>query len=222
MRPKGDGHHVFKRCPPCCEGCVDTLGDEREYLLKAQRFLDEGQFEAAREAIERGYERDPTDRSIQEMYQQVFFAHGVRQARRARDLRRDSLKNRARKAREPMEDPPEVAQAFRSALESFDRVLQVNPVNAKAVMMKGATLYRMNRRGQREDVRALYTRALEAIPESQELQYALGVIERRCQNCDDTGQCLHCHGTGQVSAVIFRSTCPQCRGSGICTRCSIL
>ncbi len=197
--------------------------DVRGYLLKAQRHLEAGQFEAAREAIERGYERDPADRSIREMFQQVLFAYGIRQARRGRDLRRDSLRGLGRRPKDwAPSDTPEVQEAFQRALDCFERVLQVNPGHAKAVMMKGATLYRMDRHGRRAEVRLIYQRALESAPDSQELRYALDMIDRRCGSCRDTGQCLNCGGTGQVSAIVFRSTCPQCRGSGVCPKCAIL
>lgn len=156
------------------------------------------------------------------MYQQILFAGGVRLARRGRDLRRDSLRARGHRGKDPGIDPPQVEQAFQGALESFDRVLQVNSEHVKAIMMKGATLYRMDRRHRRDEVRQLYRGALERHPDSQELQYALATVERHCEACSDIGQCLRCHGTGLVSAVLFKSTCPECRGSGVCRKCAIL
>lgn len=198
---------------------MDTPGGVQDSLIKTQRLLDEGQFEAAREAIERGYEGDPTDRRIQEMFQQVLFAYGVRQARKGRDLRRDAKRGSGRR-----EQPEDLGsqEAFRSALDSFDRVLLVNPGHVKAVVMKGATLYRMDRKENKGTVKGMYEKALESFPDSQELRYALDLVSRGCENCGDSGNCPTCKGSGQVSAVLFRSTCPACRGAGVCRKCAIL
>lgn len=193
-----------------------------EFLLMAQRFLDEGRFDKAREAIDRGYERDPTDARLSELFQQIYLAQGIREARRARDMRRDYLRVLRKGERSRASDPPEVTAAFQAALESFDRVLQVNPGNLKAVLLKAATLFRQDRRGSRGRVEMLLQRALEIHPENHELAHARWLVTHPCEHCSDTGLCPACGGTGQVAALVVRSTCPQCRGSGVCHRCGIV
>ncbi len=203
-----------------CELMAEPSGGE--FLHMAQRFLDEGRFEKAREAIERGYERDPTDTKVSELFQQIYLAQGIRDARRARDLRRDHLRVLRKGERARAQDPRDVSGAFLVALESFDRVLQANPENLKGVLLKAATLFRQDRLGNRDRVGALLERALEIHPENHELSHARWLVTHACENCSDTGFCQACGGTGQVSALLVKSVCPQCRGSGVCNRCGII
>ncbi len=193
-----------------------------EFLHRAQRFLDEGRFEKAREAIDQGYERDPTDVKVSELFQQIYLAQGIREARLARDLRRDYLRVLRKGERAGAQDPRDVSDAFQTSLGSFDRVLQVNPENLKAVLLKAAALFRQDRRGNRGSVEALLGRALEIHPDNHELSHARWLVTHACENCSDTGFCQACGGSGQISALLVKSGCPQCRGSGVCNRCGII
>jgi tetratricopeptide (TPR) repeat protein len=203
-------------------GAEATQDEAKESIIRAQRHLDLGEFDRAREWVERGYEADPTDPKVKQLYEHVLLADAIRQARKARDLRRDALREGGRRGPGPDAAHHGVDRAFRRALEAFDKVLALNPTNVKAIVMKGATLHRMDRHGSRDTVVELYNSALAANPDSEELKYAIRMVDLRCGQCSNSGFCRTCGGRGQVSAVLFKSTCPSCRGSGVCTKCGII
>lgn len=196
-------------------------GDVTAFLVRAQRSLEEGRFEEAKEAIERGYALGPDNEKVRDFYQQILLADGVRLTRKARDMRRDEIRSLNKRQRSSYRDSPQVKRAFHEALESLDKVLTVDPKNAKALMLKAGVLDRMDRRGRREDVMELFKKALEIHPENEELIYARERITRPCRHCGDTGLCPDCGGSGEVSAFRVRSSCPSCKGSGICIRCGL-
>jgi tetratricopeptide (TPR) repeat protein len=196
-------------------------GDVSAYLVRAQRSLEAGKFEEAKEAIEKGYALEPDDGRVREFYQQILLADGVRLTRRARDMRRDEIRSLGKRERASYRDSERVMRAFEEALESMDKVLAINPDNAKALMLKAGILDRMDRKGRRQEVLQLFERALEIHPGNEELLYARERIVRPCAQCGDTGLCPDCKGSGEVSALAIKSSCPTCRGSGVCNRCGI-
>jgi tetratricopeptide (TPR) repeat protein len=196
-------------------------GDAAAYVVRAQRSLEAGRFEDAREAIETGYALEPDDERVRDFYQQILMADGVRLTRQARDMRRDEIRALSKRDRGSYADSAQVRRAFEEALKSMDKVLAVNPDNAKALMLKAGILDRMDRNGRRQEVMALFDRALKVHPGNEELLYARERIVRACGTCGDTGLCPDCKGAGEVSALRIRSRCPSCKGSGICTRCGI-
>lgn len=196
-------------------------GDVSADLIRVQRSLEAGDFEDAKEAIEAVYALRPEDDRVKEFYQQILLADGVRLARRARDLRRDEIRSLKKRERVSYRDSPEVKRAFEVALESLDKVLRVNPKNAKALMIKAGVLDRMDRKGHREQVLALFEEALRLHPENEELIYARERVVRACPHCGDTGLCTDCQGAGRVSALAIESSCPSCHGSGVCNRCGL-
>ncbi len=195
--------------------------DVSTYLLRAQRSLEEGRFQLAKEAIERGYAAAPEDEKVRDFYQQILLADGVRKSRKARDTRRDEIRALAKRERGSYRDSAAVKAAFEKAIGSFDKVLSAGPKNAKAMMLKAGVLDRMNRHGKRDEVLQLFKTALEIHPGNEELIYARERIIRPCRHCGDTAMCPECVGAGEVSALFVRSTCPVCKGSGICGRCGL-
>ncbi len=197
-------------------------GDAKGFLVKAQRSLEEGRFEDAKAAIEEGYSVNPDDSKVRDFYQQILMADGVRQSRRARDMRRDEIRSLGKGARGSYEDSTQVREAFEAAVGSLDKVLSVDPSNAKALMLKAGILDRLDRRGRRDEVIQLFRRALEGHPGNEELLYARDKITTPCSNCGDSGLCPDCRGAGEVSALFVRSSCPSCKGTGVCSRCGLL
>lgn len=198
-----------------------AANDVQADLVRAQRSLEEGRFEDAKEAIREGYARAPEDEKVRDLYQQILLADGVRLSRRARDLRRDEIRALPKKERPAHRDTPEVVEAFREALASLDAALEANAENAKALMLKAGVLDRMDRRGAQAEVEALFARALELHPGNEELVYARDRILLPCPRCAHTGVCPGCQGAGEVSALFVRSSCPECHGTGICGRCGL-
>ncbi len=190
-------------------------------LVRAQRSLEEGRFEDAKEAIREGYARAPEDEKVRDFYQQILLADGVRLSRRARDLRRDEIRALPRKQRGAYRDSPEVSAAFQVALASLDDALEADARNAKALMLKAGVLDRMDREGMQSEVEALFERALEVHPGNEELIYARDRILLACPRCAHTGICPACQGAGEVSALFVRSPCPECKGTGICGHCGL-
>ncbi|MCJ2519325.1 MAG: hypothetical protein LN412_00020 [Candidatus Thermoplasmatota archaeon] len=196
-------------------------GDVTSFLVNAQRSLEDGRFEEAKKAIERGYALSPDHERVRDFYQQILLADGVKLSRKARDMRRDEVRAMVKRERPSYQDSPEVRTAFHLAVTSLDKVLAVDPTNAKALMLKAGVLDRMDRKGMREDVMRLFEKALEIHPGNDELLYARERIVRSCAQCGDSGVCPDCQGAGEVSALLFRSRCPSCNGAGICKRCGL-
>lgn len=196
-------------------------GGAKGLLIEAQRSLEEGRFEDAKRAIEDALSSHPGDERVLELYQQILLADGVRLTRQARDLRRDEIRALAKRDRASYADGPEVEAAFEHAIKSFDKVLAANPKNSKAMMLKGGALDRMDREGRRPELLALFERALEIHPDNEELLYARSRIVGPCSHCGDSGFCGGCHGSGEVTALFLRSSCPSCKGSGVCTHCGL-
>ncbi len=197
------------------------MGKTKGLLIEAQRALEEGRFEDAKRAIEDAFDSHPTDERVLELYQQILLADGVRLTRQARDLRRDEIRSLAKRARPSYADSPTVEAAFERAIESFDKVLAANPRNSKAMMLKGGALDRMDRKGRRPELLALFEKALEVHPDNEELLYARARIVGPCGHCGDTGFCSECQGSGEVAALFLRGGCPTCKGSGVCTHCGL-
>lgn len=190
-------------------------------LTLAQRSLEAQRFEEARAAIEEGQARFPGDDKIRDLYRQIHLADGVRQHRRAQDLRRDEMQAWGKKERPAYRNSRGVTEGFREAIASLDRVLALEPDHPKAIMLKAGVLDRMDREGTREEVRALLTHALSLHPDNAELLYARDRLAAPCPHCLDTGFCPDCQGSGDVSALLVKRPCPTCRGRGACLRCGL-
>lgn len=195
--------------------------DATPFLVRAQRSLEAQEFEEAKGAIREALDRNPEDARVRELYVQIHIADGVRRSRRARDRRRDAVRALDRKQRARYTDTPEVRQAFREAVASMDRVLEVAPDNAKALMLKAGVLDRMDRASSREEVASLFDRALDLEPGNEEIAYARHRVLSPCPHCEDTGVCPDCRGAGEVQAFLLRSDCPTCNATGICLRCGL-
>lgn len=198
-----------------------TAEEATEHLVRAQRFLEAQAFEEAREAVRAGFQAAPEDPQVRDVYKQIHMADGIRRNRRARDLRRDEIRSTRKGDRAGYVDTPRVRQAFEAAVASLDRVLEVDPENAKVLMLKAGVLDRMDRRGNRERVVALFERALALAPGNEEIGYARDRVLVPCRSCRDTGFCPDCRGAGEVAALLLRSVCPTCSGQGICFRCGL-
>lgn len=191
------------------------------FLVRAQRSLEAQEFEAARAAIQEGFDREPDDPTVRDLYFQIHLADGIRRNRRARDLRRDEIQALPKGERAAYDDSPRVRAAFREAVASLDRVLEAEPEHAKAMMLKAGVLDRMDRRGHRLEVQALFEEALRIRPGNEEIRYARDRILAPCDFCHDSGVCPDCQGAGEVSALFLKSGCPTCGGKGICHRCGL-
>ncbi|MEE8232606.1 MAG: hypothetical protein V3R46_04720, partial [Thermoplasmata archaeon] len=146
--------------------------DPMSILTQAQRSLEAQEFEAAKAAIQEGQARFPDNDKVRDLYQQIHLADGVRRHRVAQDLRRDEIRALGKKDRSAYRNTPQVTEEFQASVASLDRVLAVEPTQAKAMMLKAGVLDRMDRQGTRGEVRQLLEQALSLHPGNAELGFA--------------------------------------------------
>ena len=194
----------------------------QEAYERARKAVDEGRFEDALGAAEEAHRVDPGDGPIRELYVGLRLARGVKLAAAARDLRRQDIVERDISVGEDFEDSERVRDAYTKALEAFDGVLAVEPDNEKALMMKAAALHRFDRAGRREEALGLLRRIAEAHPENRQVRLVIRKVQRKCEECSDSGFCPHCGGRGTRSRLGFKSRCNRCWGQGICLKCGVL
>jgi predicted Zn-dependent protease len=194
---------------------VDELFDD------AQQALDGGNVARARTLLEEAYRRAPEHDGVRGLRIHLLTAEGVRLAERAREMRRRFLAGLPRDATS-FDDPPEVRDAWREALDRFDEVLRMRPLDVKGVMMKASTLFRMDRDVYRKEAVALLRRGLEAHPEAKQIAIGLRKIEEPCPQCGDVGFCSKCDGRGFRRTLGVERRCGACWGKGVCMRCGIV
>src|SRR2546426_8230189 len=182
-----------------------ALGAGREAYERARKAVDAGRLEDAIAASEEAHRLEPEDGPIRELYVGLNLARGVRLSAAARDLRRQEIVARDIPVGEEFQDSESVTSAFQRALDAFDAVLGVDPENERAVMMKASTLHRFDRAGGGEEALGLLRRISEAPPENRQVRLVIRKVERRCEECSDSGFCPHCGGRG---------TGPSCGSKG--------
>jgi tetratricopeptide (TPR) repeat protein len=197
-------------------------GAGREAYERARKAVDAGQFENAIAASDEAHRLEPEDGPIRELYVGLHLARGVRLSAAARDLRRQAIVERDIPVGDEFQDIEPVKAAFQRALDAFDAVLAVDPENEKALMMKASTLHRFDRAGRREEALGLLRRISEAHPENRQVRLLVRKVERRCEECTDSGFCPHCGGRGTRTVLRFKRKCERCWGQGICLKCGIL
>ena len=199
-----------------------ALGAGREAYERARKAVDAGRFEDAIAASEEAHRLEPEDGPIRELYVGLNLARGVRLSAAARDLRRQEIVARDIPVGEEFQDSESVTSAFQRALDAFDAVLGVDPENEKALMMKASTLHRFDRAGRREEALGLLRRISEAHPENRQVRLVIRKVERRCEECSDSGFCPHCGGRGTRTVLRIKGKCERCWGQGICLKCGVL
>jgi tetratricopeptide (TPR) repeat protein len=197
-------------------------GAGREAYERARKAVDAGRFDEALAAAEEAYRLEAGDGPIRELYVGLHLARGVKLAAAARDLRRQEVVARDIRAEVEFEDSDRVKAVFQGALAAFDTVLAADPDNEKALMMKASTLHRFDRAARREEALGLLRRVGEAHPENRQLRLLVKKVERKCDECSDTGFCPHCVGRGSRTLLGFKRKCERCWGQGICLRCGVL
>jgi len=197
-------------------------GAGREAYERARKAVDAGRFEDAIAASEEAHHLEPEDGPIRELYVGLHLARGVRLSAAARDLRRQEIVARDIPVGEEFQDSEPVRAAFQRALDAFDAVLAVEPENEKALMMKASTLHRFDRAGRREEALGLLRRISEAHPENRQVRLVIRKVERRCEECSDSGFCPHCGGRGTRTVLRIKGKCERCWGQGICLKCGVL
>ncbi len=200
-------------------GSVTTGKDAYEMARKA---IDAGRFDDALAAAEEAHRLDPVDGPIRELYVALELARGVKLAALARDLRRQDIAERRIPPEQEFQDSARVKDAFSRALDAFGAVLAVDPGNEKALMMKASALHRFDRAARREEALGLLLRIQEAHPENKQVRTVIRRVEKRCEECSDTGFCPHCAGRGTRTTLGFARKCDRCWGQGICLRCGVL
>jgi len=199
-----------------------TMGAGREAYEKARKAVDAGRFDDALNAAEEAFRLEPEDGPIRELHVGLNLARGVKLAAAARDLRRQEVVARDIGVDVEFEDSDRVKAAFQDALNAFDAVLSADPENEKAMMMKASTLHRFNRATRREEALGLLRRIQEAHPENRQLRLVIKKVEKKCDECSDSGFCPHCGGRGTRTLLGFKRRCDKCWGQGICLRCGVL
>ncbi len=197
-------------------------GAGREAYERARKAVDAGHFEDAIAASDEAHRLEPEDEPIRELYVGLHLARGVRLSAAARDLRRQAIVERDIPVGDEFLDSEPVKAAFQRALDAFDAVLAVDPENEKALMMKASTLHRFDRAGRREEALGLLRRIFEAHPENRQVRLLVRKVERRCEECTDSGFCPHCGGRGTRTVFRFKRKCERCWGQGICLKCGVL
>ena len=189
-------------------------GAGREAYERARRGVDAGRFEDAIAASEEAHRLEPEDGPIRELYVGLHLARGVRLSAAARDLRRQEIVARDIPVGEEFQDSERVTTAFQRALDAFDAVLGVEPENEKALMMKASTLHRFDRARPQEEALGLLRRISEAHPENRQVRLVIRKVERRCEECSDSGFCPHCGGRGtRTPALRPRPVALNCRAT---------
>ena len=197
-------------------------GAGREAYERARKAVDAGRFEDAIGASEEAHRLEPDDGPIQELYVGLHLARGVRLSTGARDLRRQDIVARDIPVGEEFQDSDPVKAAFLRALDALDAVLAVDPGNEKALMIKASVLHRFDRAGRREEALALLRRIAEAHPENRQVRLMIRKVERKCEECSDSGFCPHCRGRGTRTVLRIKAKCDRCWGQGICLKCGVL
>src|SRR3989442_12488848 len=199
-----------------------TPGAGREAYERARKAVDAGQFEGALARADEAFRLEPEDGPIRELYVGLHLARGVKLAAAARDLRRQEVVARDIGVGKEFEDSERVRGAFQEALGAFDAVLSADPTNEKGLMMKASTLHRFDRASRREEALELLRELKEAHPENRQLRLVIKKVEKKCDECSDTGFCPHCGGRGTRTLLGFKRRCDKCWGQGICLRCGVL
>ncbi len=197
-------------------------GTGREAYERARKAVDTGRFEDAIAASEEAHRLEPEDGPIRELYVGLHLARGVRLSAAARDLRRQAIVERNIPVGEEFQDTDTVKAAFQRALDAFDAVLAVEPDNEKALTMKASTLHRFDRAGRREEALGLLRKISDAHPENRQVRLVIKKVERRCEECSDSGFCPHCAGRGTRTVLRIKGKCERCWGQGICLKCGLL
>ena len=199
-----------------------TVGAGREAYERARKAVDAGRFDEALSAAGEAFRLESEDGPIRELHVGLNLARGVKLAAAARDLRRQEVVARDIGVEVEFEDSDRVKGAFQDALNAFDAVLSADPENEKAMMMKASTLHRFNRATRREEALGLLRRIQEAHPENRQLRLVIKKVEKKCDECSDSGFCPHCGGRGTRTLLGFKRRCDKCWGQGICLRCGVL
>ena len=199
-----------------------TTGAGREAYERARKAVDAGHFDAALAATEEAFRLEPEDVPIRELHVGLNLARGVKLAAAARDLRRQEVVARDIGVGVEFEDSDRVKAAFGEALDAFEAVLAADPGNEKAMMMKASTLHRFDRATRREEALGLLRLIQEAHPENRQLRLVIKKVEKKCDECSDSGFCPHCGGRGTRTLLGFKRKCDKCWGQGICLRCGVL
>ena len=199
-----------------------AVGAGREAYERARKAVDAGRFEDAIAAAGEAHRLEPEDAPIRELFVGLNLARGVRYSAAARDLRRRAIVERDIPVGEEFQDTDEVKAAFQRALDAFDAVLSAEPDNEKALTMKASTLHRFDRAGRREEALGLLKRIADAHPENRQVRLVIRKVERRCEECSDTGFCPHCQGRGTRTVLWVKGKCELCWGQGICLKCGLL
>jgi len=199
-----------------------AVADVQVLYERSRQAVDAGRFEEAKAAIDEAFAADPGDVPTRELYAGLHLAAAVRAGARARELRRKSIADRGIGYEQEFADTEETRRAFEGALSELDRVLEVDPGNEKALMLKAAALHRFDRAGRRVEATEAVRRILANNPKNQQATLALRKIERVCDRCSDTGFCPHCGGRGSRTFLGVERKCKECWGQGICLRCGLL
>jgi tetratricopeptide (TPR) repeat protein len=194
----------------------------KEAYERSRKAVDAGRFEEAIASAGEAHRLDPEDGPIRELYVGLHLARGVKLSATARDLRRQAIVERDISVGEEFQDSEPVKAAFQRALDAFDAVLAVEPDNDKALMMKASTLHRFDRAGRREEALGLLRRISDAHPENRQVKLVIRKVERKCEECSDSGFCPHCGGRGTRTRFRIKSKCERCWGQGICLKCGVL
>ena len=189
---------------------------------RARDAVDAGRFADAVSAVDGAFAADPTDTAVRELYAGLHLAEAVKAAARARELRRKSIVDRKIGYDEDFADSDETKRAFQEAIAAFDRVLDADPTNEKALMLKAAALHRFDRTARRAEAVTAVRRILAAHPENRQAKAALRKIEKACADCSDSGFCPACGGRGYRPLLGVERRCNRCWGQGICHRCGVL
>ena len=199
-----------------------TSGAGRDAYERARKAVDVGRFDEALAAAEEAHRAEPEDGPIRELYVGLLLARGVKLAAAARDLRRQDIVDRNIRVGDEFEDGERVRDAYGKALEAFDAVLALEPDNEKAMMMKASALHRFDRAGRRDEALTLLRKISEAHPQNRQVRLVIRKVEKRCEDCSDTGFCPYCGGRGSRTRLGLKSKCSKCWGQGICLTCGVL
>ena len=189
-------------------------------LAELKALLQAAKTDEARALVDRLVVSDGGNEEVRAAYEGLYLAEGVRRAARARETRRAAIRALPAGGLD-YADTPEVKAAFDASVECFDRILQRNPANVKAMILRAGVLNLQAR--DRERTVSLLKQALAVNPQARDAQMSLRKVMRPCTACGDTGFCTACHGRGLRSRWFGpESRCESCLGQGVCRRCTLL